>query len=141
MNSPNPFSRATIDTHWAEYYPKVYGYFFRRVENKTDVEDLTSIVLTEFFNHVLDNPQVRNPHAYLWKVAYHHLVNFVRRKGKRPTTIPLEPKHTSTEDPRRLETELEAKTLSRKFERILQDAKTELKPQDYELFSAVYLQG
>ena len=141
MTFPTQFSLETIDEHWAEYYPKVYGYFFRRVDNRTDVEDLTSITLTEFFNHVLDNPQITNPHGYLWRVAYHTLVNFVRRKSKRPTTVPLEPEQIMEVIPDNLETELEAKTLSQKFDQILLDAKTELSPEEYKLFSAVYLDG
>jgi DNA-directed RNA polymerase specialized sigma24 family protein len=30
-----------VEKQWSEYYPKVYGYFFRRLNSREDVEDLT----------------------------------------------------------------------------------------------------
>jgi hypothetical protein len=27
-----------IQNNWEEYYPKVFGYFFRRLNNQADVE-------------------------------------------------------------------------------------------------------
>lgn len=77
-----------IQKQWREYYPKVYGYFFRRLNSREDVEDLTSVCLSTFFTKLLDSPsQVQNPPAYLWKIVYNQLNLFLRNKIK--TTIPI----------------------------------------------------
>ena len=34
---------------WDEYYAKVYGYFYRRLDDKFLVEDLTAETLNDFF--------------------------------------------------------------------------------------------
>jgi RNA polymerase sigma factor (sigma-70 family) len=76
---------------WEEYYPSVYGYFFRRVNNRIDVEDLTSCVMTVFLDNMLDkDKQIQNPHGFLWKIAYNHLAQFIRTKSKQVMSIGLE---------------------------------------------------
>ena len=79
MNSYN------IEKLWMEYYPKVYGYFFRRVSNRVDIEDLTSITLEIFMDNIL-NPekQIRNRNGFLWKIAHNQLLVFINTKSKKP---------------------------------------------------------
>jgi RNA polymerase sigma factor (sigma-70 family) len=75
---------------WEEYYPKVYGYFFRRLNNRLDVEDLTSIVLTYFLQTISDpekSGRVQNRNAYLWKIAHNQLATFIRTKSKQVMTV------------------------------------------------------
>ena len=49
---------------WDELYPKVYAYFLRRVDNRLDVEDLTSITLTSFLEKYRRNPdKINNKYA------------------------------------------------------------------------------
>jgi RNA polymerase sigma factor (sigma-70 family) len=77
---------------WNEYYPKVYGYFFKRVDNKTDVEDLTSIVMEKYLNLFKDSDKmdrISNKHAYLWKIANNQLADFINTKQKRVLEIGL----------------------------------------------------
>jgi RNA polymerase sigma factor (sigma-70 family) len=85
MNTQN------LEENWNYYYPKVYGYFFRRLNNRSDVEDLSSVVMTKFFEVLSDeqksvnlnsNPNSKN--AYLWKIAYNSLANFINHKQKTP---------------------------------------------------------
>jgi RNA polymerase sigma factor (sigma-70 family) len=76
---------------WEEYYPSVYGYFFRRVNNREDVEDLTSIVMTAFLDNLLNTEKsIQNPHGLLWKIAHNQLALFIRNKNKNPMAIGLE---------------------------------------------------
>jgi RNA polymerase sigma factor (sigma-70 family) len=140
MTAPftNKFTLANIDQLWSEYYPKVYGYFFRRVNNRVDVEDLTSIVLTEFFNNTLDNPKILNPHGYLWSIAYFRLIDHIRTKSKTPRMIEIDDSFVS---PDNLETTLEAKILNEKFTIMLTLAKDNLTAVDYTLFHSVYIDG
>ena len=71
------------------YYPKIYGYFFRRVSNQTDVEDLTMVTITNFFE-VLNKKELESPHSYLWKIAHNQLVNFYNFNSKQKMVIGFE---------------------------------------------------
>lgn len=81
MNENKKISKENYEQLWEEYYDKVYGYFFKRVTNKTDVEDLSIEVMSKFFDYILkkDTP---NPNALIWKISSCHLVNFIRNKKK-----------------------------------------------------------
>lgn len=82
----------TLREEWEYYYPKVYGYFFRRVNNRLDVEDLTSLVLSNFFGTLLDENkavQIQNKNAYLWSICRNALLNFIYYKQK-DITVSLE---------------------------------------------------
>ena len=132
----------TIDQLWEEYYPKVYGYFYRRITNTEDVEDLTSIVLTQFLTKLLDeSTTIAKPHAFLWKVAYFHLVDFIDHKNKKPMPISVDSLDTEFEAPDDLESRLQAGELNQKLEKILIFAKTSLNQEEYTIFSRSYLDG
>lgn len=82
-----------IQKLWNVYYPKVYGYFFRRVTSVSDVEDITSIVLTGFFKTLLDSEKyqkIKNIDNYLWKIAHNQLASFINLKSKQPIFVGLE---------------------------------------------------
>jgi RNA polymerase sigma factor (sigma-70 family) len=85
-------SNQNLQNIWNEYYPKVYGYFFKRVDNKTDVEDLTSITMERYLNIFIDEQKavrVTNKHAYLWKIANNQLADFITSKQKRFISLGL----------------------------------------------------
>jgi hypothetical protein len=46
-----PLSQTKLFNTWEEYYPKVYGYFLRRVNNHTDVEDLTCKISSPIYKN------------------------------------------------------------------------------------------
>jgi RNA polymerase sigma factor (sigma-70 family) len=70
---------------WEYWYPRVYGYFFKRVDNKTEVEDLTANTMTTVF--LAEN--VLNFQAYMWRVAHNYLVKYINTKTTDPTPISL----------------------------------------------------
>ncbi|GAB4144998.1 MAG: hypothetical protein OHK0017_04110 [Patescibacteria group bacterium] len=80
-----------VEKYWAEYYPKIYGYFFRRLNTREEVEDLTSIVIGAFLK-ALDDPskQIQNVNAYLWRLAHNQLVNYINNKSKSFIPVDLE---------------------------------------------------
>ena len=85
-------SYTNINYEWEFYYPKVYGYFFRRVDNRLDVEDLTSLVLSQFLEIILDEQKsvrILNKNAYLWKIAHNQLVTFINTKSKQIVSVGL----------------------------------------------------
>jgi RNA polymerase sigma factor (sigma-70 family) len=85
-------STLSIDHAWEQYYPRIYGYFFRRLNNRLDVEDLTSITLSEFIEVLLDDTKcsrIRDLEDYLWKIAHNQLVGFIDKKSKIKITVGL----------------------------------------------------
>jgi RNA polymerase sigma factor (sigma-70 family) len=128
----------TNEELWEIYYPKVYGYFFRRVNSVEDVEDLTSAVLTTFLTTIISSSEIKNPHGYLWKVAYHQLVRYIDTKSKRPLTLEVDDNWVA---PDNRETESQAIELNRKLESVLNYAKNELNTEDYTIFSRSYIDG
>lgn len=72
---------------WDEYYAKVYGYFYRRIDNKSCVEDLTSQTLNDFF---LSKTEIHNQHAFLWTIAKRQLIKFIQQKDKNFANFAIE---------------------------------------------------
>jgi RNA polymerase sigma factor (sigma-70 family) len=129
----------SIEALWETYYPKVYGYFYRRISSVQDVEDLTSIVLTQFIRSLKDNTKtIANPNGFLWKTAYFHLVDFIKSKSKKPISIPFEDDFEANDD---LENRIEAQVLNEKLEKILLYAQSNLTTDEYTIFSRSYLDG
>jgi RNA polymerase sigma factor (sigma-70 family) len=129
----------TIDQLWETYYPKVYGYFYRRLNNLQDIEDLTSIVLTQFLTKLVDETiEIKKPNAFLWKVAYFHLVDFIDHKTKRPLPISID---DDFEAPTEIENKLQSDELNSKLEKIIVFAQNSLTNEDYTIFSRSYIDG
>jgi len=78
-----------FDELFETYHPKIYGYFFRRVNNKTDVEDLTMVTMASFFE-VISKKDLEFPQNYLWKIAHNQLVNFYNFNSKHKMAIGFE---------------------------------------------------
>jgi RNA polymerase sigma factor (sigma-70 family) len=86
-------SYTNINSEWEFYYPKVYGYFFRRLDNRLDVEDLTGSVLFQFLDIILDEEKgsrILNKNAYLWKIAHNQLVKFINTRSKNTIFVGLD---------------------------------------------------
>jgi RNA polymerase sigma factor (sigma-70 family) len=129
----------TIEQLWEMYYPKVYGYFYRRVNNLQDIQDLTSVVLTQFLTKLVDDTQdIQKPNAFLWKVAYFHLVDFIDNKSKKPIPISID---DDFEAPTEIENKLQSEELNTKLEKILIFAQVSLSDEEYTIFSRSYLDG
>ncbi len=82
----NPSQGLTdVDAAWEYWYPRVYGYFFKRVGLREEVEDLTSNTLTTVFTA----PNIQNLQAYMWRVAHNYLVKYINTKNTEPSPISL----------------------------------------------------
>lgn len=79
-------SEGRFNQLFEKFYPKIYGYFFRRVSNRTDVEDLSMVTLTNFFE-VLRKKELEFPESYLWKIAHNQLVNFYSFSSKHKIAV------------------------------------------------------
>lgn len=76
----NNFTKNEIQESWNYWYPLVFGYFYRRVNSRQDVEDLTANTLTALFL----NPEVQNPKGFVWQTARNQLYKFIDQKTKHP---------------------------------------------------------
>lgn len=81
-----PISTQDVNKAWEYWYPLVYGYFFRRVNNQTDVEDLTANTLTA----LLTNSEVQNPKAFVWQTAKNQLYKFIQQKANTPYSMDMQ---------------------------------------------------
>lgn len=82
-----------INQLWEKYYPKIYGYFYKRVSNLADVDDLSSTTANAFFGTLLNKEKMSKVYqleSYLFKVAHNQLVNFINFKSKQPTMVSLD---------------------------------------------------
>ena len=72
------------------YFPKVFGYYYKRLNNRQDVEDLTQISLGIFLIKLKEN-KVKSDFiaGYLWKICRSQLANFINNKSKNPLPISL----------------------------------------------------
>jgi DNA-directed RNA polymerase specialized sigma24 family protein len=77
-NNPND-----LEENWNYWYPRVYGYFYKRVDQKTEVEDLTANTMNTAFTA----QNVLNFQAYIWRVAHNYLVKYINTKNTDPTPI------------------------------------------------------
>lgn len=71
---------AQAEQIWDYWYPLLYGYFFRRINDKDDVEEMVSNVLTIF----LTKENIENPKAFMWGVARNQLILYYNEKSKLP---------------------------------------------------------
>jgi RNA polymerase sigma factor (sigma-70 family) len=79
-----------LDTLWSEYYPRVFGYFFKRVNSYEDCEELAATSMTIFLNKI-ENGDLKPTayYGYLWKIARTQLVNHIRSKNSKPAIVSL----------------------------------------------------
>ncbi|GAB4147628.1 MAG: RNA polymerase sigma-70 factor [Patescibacteria group bacterium] len=83
-----------IENLWDDYYPKVYGYFFRRIDRKDEVEDLTSLTMQRFLQTLINRAaEIENRNAYLWQIARNELIRYIQQKQTRVQTVELTEDH------------------------------------------------
>jgi len=109
---------------YQEVYHKVYGYFFRRLDNRTDVEDLTCTTVADYF---LYSKPVQNPHALLWTIARNKLFQFIRKKTREPIVG-----WSDSIDPENIEITY-SHTYLQCTEELIEIAKKHLKPIDFDV--------
>lgn len=125
-----------ISDLWNEYYPRVYGYFFKRVTSQADVDDLTSVTMTGFIQN-LDTKEILQPAGFLWKIARNQLCLYIKHKSKNPISI------EDLDDFESLET-TEDSEISEKYRDLLQQvllkAETYLTADDLNILKRSYFE-
>ena len=79
-------SNQNLQKEWEYWYPRVYGYFYRRLNDQFIVEELTAQTLNTCFLA----KDIVNFKAYLWKVAHNYLVKYIDTKSKEFMVVGLD---------------------------------------------------
>ena len=83
LQAQNEFDQLDQITNlWNELYPRVYGYFWRRIDNRSHVEDLTALVLSNFLFNLESGKIEQDNFGYLWQIAKNTLFEYCRGKSK-----------------------------------------------------------
>lgn len=122
---------------WKIYFPRVYGYFFRRVTNREDVDDLTSVVMTSFIQAKLEK-NIEKIESYLWAIARTQLHLFIRNRSKSPATIEMTEEVDQNDN---FEDEQAIKTLEFRLNNLYYLTKNYLTSEEQEIFSLTYRDG
>jgi|LakMenE01Jun11ns_1017448.scaffolds.fasta_scaffold9820187_2 RNA polymerase sigma factor (sigma-70 family) len=67
------------EADWNYWYDCVYAYFYRRVSNRIDVEDLTMETLETYFLYA---KEIESKEAFIWGIAKRKMLEYIRRKDK-----------------------------------------------------------
>jgi RNA polymerase sigma factor (sigma-70 family) len=124
----------TLKQIWDTYYPRVYGYFYKRINNKTDVEDISCIVMTVLLDNI-QTKTIENIPIFMWSVARNQFKKYLRNKNSHHLHVMF------TENIEDIGVE-EQFTISPKYkeylENVLEYAKTKLSPDDYKILEETY---
>jgi RNA polymerase sigma factor (sigma-70 family) len=124
---------------WNEYYPKVYGYFFKRLDIREDIEELTSNVVTQFLMDITNEEKnIKHPHGYLWKMSYFQFTNFIHTKSHKLNYTPIEDAEISI--PAESEDFLSSQNYKKTAQELLMCIKDGLTMDEYRLVEKVYLE-
>jgi RNA polymerase sigma factor (sigma-70 family) len=83
-----PNNQIDLD-QWNEFYFKVYNYFYKRVNGKYEVEELTAQTMNTAFLAKI-NKEIIFFDGYLWKVAHNYLVKYIKTKNLSPMMVGLD---------------------------------------------------
>ncbi|MGE0440538.1 MAG: sigma-70 family RNA polymerase sigma factor [Gemmatimonadales bacterium] len=91
-------SRRQFVTAAAGLRPRLHRFCARMCGNALDGEDLVQETLAEAFFHL---PALKDPSRFepwLFRIAYHRCIDFLRREQRRKTEVPFEEEHDQPEE-------------------------------------------
>jgi RNA polymerase sigma factor (sigma-70 family) len=120
-----------INQLWETYYSRVFAYFYKRLNLKEDVEDLTSLTMFAFMDAMREkSDRIEKPDVYLWRIAHNQLAMFLKQKYKTPITV------SYSEDWEFVDESLEdyeSKTYQNRIRALMHCIENALKSQDLEI--------
>jgi RNA polymerase sigma factor (sigma-70 family) len=69
---------------WSKYWDKAYGYFWRRLSNKSQIEDLVTESLHAFF---LTEQKIDNEEAFFWAIVRNKFLAHLKAKTSKTRQI------------------------------------------------------
>jgi RNA polymerase sigma factor (sigma-70 family) len=116
---------------WDYWYPIVYGFFYRRLNDRHFVEDLTASTI----NALLLEENIKDPKVFIWQTARNQLINYIRDNNKRPVTLSLEYEYMAEKYSKELEVSLDNESYhyQSKVKQLTDCCQRSLKDQDYDI--------
>jgi len=69
------------------YVDKIYRYIYFRVSDKSLAYDITQEVFLETWEYIVGERQIGSIQSFVYKVAYHKVVDFYRKKERQAALI------------------------------------------------------
>lgn len=77
---------------YEEYFDKIYRYTVVKIGNETEAEDMTQQVFLNALKSISSFKWQGAPFsAWLYRIAHNQVVDYLRKKAKRPSTIEDDP--------------------------------------------------
>lgn len=76
--------RQISQKEWDYWYDKIYGYFYRRLNDEYRVEELTSQTLNAF---LLTDQKIEHINAFIWKTARFKFLDYLDSKKTRQSQL------------------------------------------------------
>ncbi|MCD6283995.1 RNA polymerase sigma factor [bacterium] len=80
-----------------KYAPRIFRFIYLKTNSIEETQDLTSETFLKFWNNLIgaapltqtegNCPQIENPKAFLYQIARNLVIDFYRRKDKKPISI------------------------------------------------------
>lgn len=130
-----------IEKMWLKYHPKIYGYYFKRLNHKEDVEDLTAACLTIFVEKIISSKEeINNPEAFLWKIIYNQFNEFIRKKYHNSKISQLDDSICDIIDNDLMELEI-SQNYQNKMQEIWEKSKIVCSEEEIQLLKEIYIKG
>ena len=82
--------QAALTQIYEENFDKIYRYIVLKIGEKTEAEDMTQQVFLSAFKSISSFKWKGTPFsAWLYRIAHNQIVDYLRKKSKRPT-VPLD---------------------------------------------------
>lgn len=111
------------------YFPKIYGYVFKRVGSKEVAEDIVSIVFIKAFSNLNNFEYRQSFSSWVFKIATNSLIDYYRKNSKHKevkltinliNTLSVEPKNNFDQNYNKKIVTNILNRMSAKYQRVIQ---------------------
>ncbi len=89
---------AALSRIYEEHFDRIYRYVALKIGDRTEAEDMTQQVFLNAFKAISSYKPKGNPvSSWLFRIAHNQVVDYYRKKSKRPT-VPIEEALTRSAD-------------------------------------------
>jgi len=69
------------------YVDRIYRFIYFKVNNKDDVQDLTSEVFLKVWQYIIDGKEIKNLNAFFYQVARNLVIDYYRKSSHKDITL------------------------------------------------------
>jgi RNA polymerase sigma-70 factor (ECF subfamily) len=110
-------SREQFSKIYDQYIEKIYRFVYLKVDSQETAQDLTSRVFLKGWEAYQRSQNIKNPRAFLYKIARNIVIDYYRQKDKKKTVpidvvLPIADSRNSVYDKAVLDADIESIKLS-----------------------------